>query len=300
MVTINQKKCTACGICVKICHEHCMSIENKTVKINHAFCSTCSQCIAVCPFQALSWDKSKPVPFNKKLYPSPAQMDELLKERRTTRDFVKRPVGRALLEEIADYGVYAPTHNFNLRTIIIDNESIIGLIDRIIFNYTKGIYNFFFKPKIFEKLANLFAPAYKNEYLKVKPKLEASLERGRQFKTPPAAILFIIADKRVYLSLESAQYALYNMDLYAQARGLACRNLVGNQMILNGSKELRKKLNLKKHERIFGTLCIGWPAVKFKNKVNGRRMPVQWNEGAGGSHRITRKDTGIKGGGLRQ
>jgi hypothetical protein len=67
--------------------------------------------------------------------------------------------------------------------------------------------------------------------------------------------------------------------LYAQAAGLASRSLVGNQMLLNRDKPLRKKQGLSKHERIFGTLCLGFPAVKFRNKVMGKKIPIQWNEG---------------------
>jgi hypothetical protein len=44
--------------------------------------------------------------------------------------------------------------------------------------------------------------------LKARPKLENSLKRKKAFKSLPAAMVFIVADKRVPLSLESAQYAL--------------------------------------------------------------------------------------------
>jgi ferredoxin len=51
-------------------------------------------------------------------------------------------------------------------------------------------------------------------------------------------------------------------------------------MILNRSKAVRSRLQLGKHERIFGTLGLGYPAVRFSNKVRGRALPIQWNEGA--------------------
>jgi hypothetical protein len=103
------------------------------------------------------------------------------------------------------------------------------------------------------------------------------MHRKRNFKTVPAAIVMIIADKRTPLNLESAQSALYNIDLYAQARGLGCRNLVGNQMFLNRSRSFRRIIGLKKHEQIFGTLALGYPAVKFRKKINGRKINIQWN-----------------------
>jgi len=89
--------------------------------------------------------------------------------------------------------------------------------------------------------------------------------------------VMIVGGKRIPLSLESAQYALYNIDLYAQTLGLGCRNLVGNQMFLNRSKSLRKLLKIGKDEKVYGTIAIGYPAIKFKNKVVGKQIPIQWN-----------------------
>ena len=75
------------------------------------------------------------------------------------------------------------------------------------------------------------------------------------------------------------------MNLVAQAMGLGCRNLVGNQSILNRSHALREELRLKKSERIFGLLGIGHPDVKFVNKVEGRSLSLQWNgSGTGDQH----------------
>ena len=93
----------------------------------------------------------------------------------------------------------------------------------------------------------------------------------------PPVIIFIVGDRRVPLSMESAQYALYNMDLYARTRGLGCRNLVGNQMFLNRSKVFRKSLKMEKHEKIFATMGLGYSAKKFRNKVIGKQMKIQWN-----------------------
>jgi nitroreductase len=232
----------------------------------------------VCPRQALSWDNSPPVPFDKKQFPTSSQLDELFKERRTIRDFKKKRIERALLEEIVNYGIYAPTNNFNMRVIIVDDNQLIEQFDRVIYNFGSKLYSFLYKPKIISAIIKFITPTRRFEYLKAKPKLEKSIERGRAFKSFPAALVFIIADKRIPLSLESAQYALYNMDLFARSKGIGCRNLVGNQMILNKSKLVRNLLGLEKHKKIFATMGLGYPAIKFRNKVVGKKMKIQWNE----------------------
>lgn len=277
MIKVDQEKCNACGICVRICHEYCLHLENDILIIDYKYCSTCTQCIAVCPKQALTWDDVKPEVFNRSLYPDPVQFAELLMERRTVRDFKDKKIERALLEEIAGYAVYAPTHNFNLRVIIIDNENIISLADSIVLRSSNSIYKWFYKPGIINILVRLFTPGLESEFLQAKPKLESARKRDKAFRTDPAAIILIIGNKRIPLSLESAQYALYNIDLYAQTKGLACRNLVGNQAMLNRNRYFRRLTGLKRNEKILGTILLGYPAVKFRNKVLGKKIGIQWN-----------------------
>lgn len=276
MITINQDKCNACGLCVKVCHEYCMSIENSLLTIDSKYCSTCTQCIAVCPEQALSWYNHKPELFDKSLYPDPEQVGELFRERRTIRDYTSRKIDRSILEEIAGYAIYAPTHNFNFRIIIIDDEQTIEAANKLIYQFSKNIYYWFYKHKIIYSLIKTITPDREHEYLKARPKLENVIKRKGRFKTKPAVIILVIGDRRVPLSLESAQYALYNMDLYAQSKGIACRNLVGNQMILNRNSIFRKMIGLNKNEKIFGTITMGYPAVRFRNKVKGKNIGIQW------------------------
>ncbi len=278
MIIIDHDKCNLCRVCEAICHEYCINIENDTLTIDYKYCSTCTQCIAICPRKALSWDNVKPESFNKSLYPSPDQIDELLRERRTIRDYTGRGIDRSILEEITEYLVYAPTHNFNFRIMIIDDEQMIEFIDSIILKFALKTYKWFYSTPIIYSLLKIFTPSREHEYLKAKPKLEAAERRKSGFKTKPAAIIVIIGDKRIPLSLESAQYALYNMDLYAQTRGLACRNLVGNQRVINRNKQFRRMAGLKPEERIFGILTLGYAAVKFKNKVDGKKPLIQWND----------------------
>ena len=48
-------------------------------------------------------------------------------------------------------------------------------------------------------------------------------------------------------------------------------------MILNVNKKFIKSIGLDKNEKIFGTITMGYPAVKFRNKVLGKKINIQWN-----------------------
>jgi nitroreductase/NAD-dependent dihydropyrimidine dehydrogenase PreA subunit len=275
MIVVDKDKCAECGSCVEICHEHCMALIDDTININYELCSTCTQCIAVCPQQAISWDGVPPVAYDEARLPSPEQLDELFKERRTIRFFKEDKIDRTLLEEIVKYGIYTPTNNYDLRAIVVDDEEIIEALDRILLQSVSRIYNVVFKPKIVFNLIRRITPALDP---KDKVKMESALERGHAFHHPPA-LVFIVGDKRIALSEASAQYALYNMILYAQAKGIGSSLWGSAPTFLDRSKAVRERLGLQKHEHILGALGLGYPAVKFANKVEGKTLDIQWNDG---------------------
>jgi nitroreductase len=209
--------------------------------------------------------------------PTPEQMDELLKERRTVRHFGPEKVSREVLGKLAAYGTYAPTHSHNFRMLIIDSSAIMDVMDKVLMRYTSRIYRLLFKPKAIYSLMKLVAPSLEEEYFRGKTKLEAGIAHGSILRSRPTAFIAVTGAKRTPLNLESAQYIVYNLTLMAQAMGLGCWNLVGNQAILSRNGVFRKALHLNKADRIFGLVGVGYPSVVFRNKVEGRRLPVQWN-----------------------
>ena len=273
MVVIDREKCTGCGSCVKICHEGCLSLVDGVASIDYDYCSTCSQCVAICPERALSWDGVPPVTFDAARMPSPEQLDELFKQRRSIRSYKKDRIDRALLEEIVNYGIYAPTHNYSFRAIVVDDEAVIEALDRILMRFVSMVYNVAYRPKIVGVLARLMG--FSEEYLLNKPKIENSVKRGFAFHHP-AAIVFIVGDRRIALSVDSAQYYLANLTFYAQVKGIASCLWGNGPIFMDRSRAARRLLGLKKHDRIFGSLLLGYPTVRFRNKVEGRTMPIQW------------------------
>jgi hypothetical protein len=39
----------------------------------------------------------------------------------------------------------------------------------------------------------------------------------------------------------------------------------------------RQRLGIRANERIFGAMYLGYPAIRFNNKVTGKALAVQWN-----------------------
>lgn len=83
----------------------------------------------------------------------------------------------------------------------------------------------------------------------------------------PAAIVFIVGDRRTLLSEASAQYALANMAFTAQVLGVGSCLWGNGPIFVSRSRAGRRLLGLQRRERIFGALFLGYPAVRFRNKV---------------------------------
>jgi nitroreductase len=265
---------------VEICHEHCIILDGATVEIDDEVCSTCTQCVAVCPQQALTWDGVPPVAFDETRLPSQMQLDELFKERRSSRNFKEEKIDRALLEDVVNTGIYAPTHNLpslNLRAIVVDDAEMIELFDRVVLRFATRIYKLFYRLGIVSDLARLIGLS--GEYVRAKPKLEMALERGHALRSPPAAMVFVVGDKRTALSEVSAHCVLCNMYFCAQTRGIGSCLWANGPLFVDRSRDARRCLGLGRREHILGALLLGYPAVKFRNKVEGKRLSIQWNDG---------------------
>ncbi|MEJ2212349.1 MAG: nitroreductase family protein [Anaerolineae bacterium] len=255
MIIVDENKCRGCGLCVGICHERCISLDEgsggKGIGIDHTLCSTCTQCIAICPQQALSWNHVPPMAYEPERLPSAEQLEELFKQRRTVRRFKEQELEHALVEEIVGHGIYAPTNNYDLRAVVVDDPAILDVLDAVVMRYVSLVYNLLYRPTLVFNLVRTITPAIGP---KTKVKMEHSLKVGQGFDSPPGALVFVVGDRRILLSEASAQYALYNMILYAQAKGIGSRINGGIPLTLDRSRRARGCLGLKKHEHILAAL----------------------------------------------
>ena len=180
-----------------------------------------------------------------------------------------------MLEEIAQYGGFAPTHAFNLRAIIVDDDDLIACLDQAIVANCRWIYRLAYQLKAVGVFASWLG--YADELKKARPKITAALEQGHAFSSMPTAFIFIVGDKKVPLSEASAQYALANMMYYAQVKGVGTCLWANGPLFIDKNRQTRRQIGIKPNERIFGAMYMGYPAVRFSNKIIGKLMPIQWN-----------------------
>ena len=277
MITINQKKCIRCRQCENICHTGSISFSENKFKIDYSTCSTCTQCIAICPVKAFSWDNIEASNINSSILPESEQIKEFLKKRRSIRKFKNRPVEKAILQDIAVMSKYAPTNNYDIDIIIVEDKSLINELEKECLAFINRVYKIIYKPKVIFNMMKKITPAAN---VTDKIKMERILKRGNIFQNAPALII-LIADSRIVHTELSCQYALYNMSLYSEALGLGSCISGGGKSILSKNKKVKGLLNIPDYKKIQGILFLGYQDVNFKNKVEGIKPKIYWNKNNG-------------------
>jgi hypothetical protein len=91
--------------------------------------------------------------------------------------------------------------------------------------------------------------------------------------------MWVVCDRRIAFSEASAQAALDHVTFYAQVRGVGSCLWGAGEIVLDRNRAARERLGLQRQEH------MGYPAVRFVNKVEGRTMRTQWVGGGTASAR---------------
>ncbi len=117
-ITIRYDACTGCGLCVSVCKDFGLRLENGKVKQADAplfGCIGCGHCMAVCPAGAIEVHGRTLAPEDMFLSPprsasaSYDRMLALLQRRRSIREFLESPVEAHFVEKILAAASTAPS-----------------------------------------------------------------------------------------------------------------------------------------------------------------------------------------------
>jgi nitroreductase/NAD-dependent dihydropyrimidine dehydrogenase PreA subunit len=130
LIKVNQETCTKCGACVEACGAMVIYPPEggfpRQVPGTDAFCMRCGHCVGICPTGSITHRELPPEQcplMDKKLEVSFEQVSQLIKSRRSIREFREKPVSREKIERIIDVARYAPTgHNMQEVQWLIIND----------------------------------------------------------------------------------------------------------------------------------------------------------------------------------
>lgn len=302
------EKCKHCGLCLKNCPFKCWEMdENEVPRMKKEYlCFSCYNCMIACPEDAVSivrsyeakggfFDTDFP-PAKMPLEPKDAEgnpaawteIERVMLERRSVRNFKKTPVPEPLIERILEAGRFAPSagnHQPWKFTVVTDPEFLAQLEgachavwggmypafadDQAVMNLVGAIPTGAFDPRVVAGIgcvARKELPVYLNA---------------------PVVIFAGGNDKMVNPEMHIGICG-QNMNLAARALGLGfCWSGFGTG--INFIPEIKAKLGFADPSwNIQMTFEIGYPAFKQQGMVPRHYRPVTWFRPGGGDPEIRR------------
>jgi Fe-S-cluster-containing hydrogenase component 2 len=134
-LTIDEQKCTRCGLCSKDCPAAVISMDRGYPAIaseQEAGCIKCQHCLAICPTGALSILGKTPLnslPLTGNL-PDPQKLETLIKGRRSVRQYRNENLDPELLQHLLEVAWHAPT-GVNSRQVhftVVDDRAVMDKV----------------------------------------------------------------------------------------------------------------------------------------------------------------------------
>ncbi len=297
--TIDQERCTGCGLCVSACPAYTLSLVGEKAAVTGHKCIGCAHCAAICPEEAVSTDCTDPdtlalttletpdawIPYGK--YDA-GGLVQLMRSRRSCRNFSDKPVDREVLEDLVRIGITAPSGS-NAQpwtfTLLPDRRSVKSLGSETAL-FLHRLNKLSAKPaaRLFARLfLNDALGVYYREYHTSVSRILAhwdSGERDRIFNNAPAAII-VGGKKAASSAAEDAIFASQNILLAAHAMGLGSCVIGFASAAINRTPKIQEMLGIPKDEQVHAVIALGKSKEPYKRFAARKKVTLRYFEDRG-------------------
>ncbi|HWQ88716.1 MAG TPA: nitroreductase family protein [Desulfitobacteriaceae bacterium] len=249
-IRIDQNSCTGCGLCVSDCIVNDIELTDGKAMPFNKNCFKCGHCIAICPHKAVTADESTEEikEFEEDSFTiEPENFLNVVKFRRSVRQYEDREVEREKIEKIIEAGRYTETasNSQGVSYIVIQEE-----IPRI-------------REIASKKLKKMIKIGYYSSGLDV--------DKGDfLFRNAPILILTIAKSK------VDAALAASNMEIMAVTQGLGTFFIGLFVIIANHDKKIKGILDLQNDEQVVTCMAVGYPSIKYLRTVPRKKAEIRW------------------------
>lgn len=272
IITIDEKKCTKCNICVSACPIAIIGTNNNKFPVIPAekekFCLYCGHCESVCPDNALVHELSEKAvaPQNRETgIIDPVELGKYIRSRRSIRNYQSKPVEMKILEELMDVVRYSPTGT-NRQTnqwVIVYNKDVVDQLASATVDWmrtvgknsptTAAVYNF--------------------------PAIVAAYERGNDRVCRNAPHLIIsYAPAKYAVGAKDTTIATTILDMLLPSYGLGSCWAGFLYMAFEAVPDMKKIIGLNETHKIHNALMIGYPKYKYYKVPYRNKADVKWVE----------------------
>jgi len=279
-ITIDTVICKKCGTCALCCPMAVFVKEGKDSvpeAVHEDFCINCGHCVAVCPQGALSrtdYPQGTINPINQKLIPDAEQVIELLRTRRSTRQFADKPVEKDLIEKIIDGARYAPSaHNVqSTEFVVVQDKAILNKIIELTALYLDRI-----SEKASEQVSVDNKVSAGQHLLLSFQRVAKAHESGADWILHDAPVLLVFhAHKSGLMADINANLALQNASLVAHSMGLGSVYTGFITAACKQDSSISNLLSLPENHRIYSALALGYPRFKYNKWIQRRPPRITW------------------------
>lgn len=289
-VVIDKTACNGCGLCEKACPHRLIQIENDKASALLDGCMECGHCRAVCSSGAIRMNGIRDrLEFEniaehlESIRPGKsdcAELVQLMRSRRSCRNYSSQEVQLNLLEDLVKIGTTAPsgTNSQSWNFIILPKRSDVEVLGNLTADFYRKLNAQAANPfyRLIARLAagDKLGEYYRSHYESVDKALHEWDVDGvdRLFHGATAAIL-ITGKKDASCPAEDAMLATQNILLAAHALGLGTCLIGFVVEAMRRSPKSMRAMAIPADEEIYSVIGLGYPAIKY-SRVAGRR-PVR-------------------------
>ena len=286
---VNLDICTQCESCIRECPLRLYYTREEKLAVRKAadiLCMECGHCVAACPVNAIQlkrFTRDQVIEISKEFKrPSYDMLLNLIKARRSVRQFKDIPVPEDLWNKLLEAGRYAPTgHNDQLVhfTIVRDRERLQQFSEEV----TKGFIELaaIYKDKskfkeIKEALPERSLKILTDLVIPGLPIMLKGIEQGEEFWRWNGELMIIHAPKKTTTLIEDCSVAACNIMLAAELQELGTCSLAIATFAIMALENVKKLVNLPKNHMAAYTLAVGFPQVKYYRIPPRQPAKVTW------------------------
>ena len=285
---IDAERCTGCGRCTEVCPAGPISLVEGKAVVTGVRSLSCGHCAAVCPTEAITVCAVDPDAHAYATFAADArwlppggfdiaQLIRLMASRRSCRRFQRRPVGRALLEDLVRIGVTAPsgTNSQAWTFTILPDRGAVEALGREVARFFRRLNAMAENPLLRKGLKLLgrreLTDYYRDYHQSVSEALAEQEKTGRDrlFHGAPAAIV-VATRPGGSTPKEDALLATQNILLAAHALGLGSCLIGFAVAALTKEVRLKRFLGVPDEERIQAVIALGYPDESYL-RIAGRK-----------------------------
>lgn len=288
-ITILYDRCNSCGMCVEVCKDFSLKIEDGKLAVSEKplfGCVACGHCMAICPQNAIEISGREMTADdridlsemkNKSNY---EQLKNLMIGRRSIREFKDQEPGEEMIQKIIDAAVSAPmgVPPSDVHLLVIKGKDKVREFSFDVIDYFRKI-SWVFSPKfiwmwrLFGKEAYLMMKSFGNPLVNFMTETREKNENYLLYDAP----LALYFSGSPYADPADAYIAATYAMLAAESLGLgSCMIGSIHPIIQYGAKKLKRKWKLQEKSPAGIVVIFGHPKYKFRSGIRRSFADVKY------------------------